>query len=299
MSKHLPDTFSIKGTGVALVTPFDTKGHIDFEGLGRVLKHTAGHVDYFVVMGTTAESVTLDKGERIQVLEFVKKNNPNGLPIIYGIGGNNTANVISDIKNTNLEGVGAILSVCPYYNRPSQRGLHHHFSLIADESPVPLILYNVPGRTASNLQAATTVSLADHPNIIGVKEASGDFQQVMNIIHDKPEGFSVVSGDDLLTLPLLSIGVEGVISVLANALPQYFSKMMEAFNSGNINAARENLFKTLKLNPLMYEESNPVGVKQLLAEMGICENHVRPPLYTASEELKEKIKSAYTDLGLN
>ena len=289
MPKHLPDTTTIKGTGVALVTPFDKTGKIDFKGLSNVLTHTSKHVDYFVVMGTTAESVTLNKEERIQVLDYVKKNNTENLPIIYGMGGNNTAQILEDIRNTNLEGVFAILSVCPYYNKPSQRGLRHHFTEIADNSPVPIVLYNVPGRTSCNLTAETTLYLANHPNIIGTKEASGNLEQVMNIIIDKPEDFVVVSGDDLLTLPMLSIGAEGVISVLANAYPLYFKQMIEAFHSGEMGKAQEQLYKYLKLNPLMYEESNPVGVKQLLYELGICEYHVRPPLFEASDELKSKI----------
>ncbi|MDH5603413.1 MAG: 4-hydroxy-tetrahydrodipicolinate synthase [Cyclobacteriaceae bacterium] len=289
MPKHSPDTTTIKGTGVALVTPFDKTGNIDFKGLSNVLTHTSKYVDYFVVMGTTAESVTLNKEERIQVLNFVKENNPEGLPIIYGMGGNNTAQILEDIKHTNLEGVFALLSVCPYYNKPSQRGLRHHFTEIANNSPIPIVLYNVPGRTSCNLTAETTLFLANHENIIGTKEASGNLEQVMNILLDKPEDFVVVSGDDLLTLPMLSIGAEGVISVLANAYPHYFSEMIAAFNSGNMAKAREQLYKFLKLNPLMYEESNPVGVKQLLSELGICEHFVRSPLYEASDELKSKI----------
>src|SRR5688572_25908548 len=205
------------GTGVALVTPFDSTGAIDYKALKKLLAHTAKGVDYYVVMGTTGESVTVSSEEKKKVLEFVKANNSKGLPIVYGIGGNNTQNVLDTIKATNLKGVDAILSVSPYYNKPSQEGIYQHFAAVADASPLPLILYNVPGRTGSNLTAETTLRLAQHKNIIGVKEASGNLEQCMKISKYMPKDFLLFSGDDLIIIPLYSIGGKGVISVLANA----------------------------------------------------------------------------------
>ena len=207
------------GIGVALVTPFEANGEIDFPSLKKVLNHTSGNVDYFVVMGTTGESVTLSKEEKKQVLDFVLKNNPRKLPIVYGIGGNNTAAVLEEIQQTDLSQVDALLSVSPAYNKPSQEGIIRHFYSLADQTPVPIILYNVPGRTASNLTAHTILRLAEHKKIVGVKEASGNLEQCMKIVKEKPSDFMLISGDDLLTLPIYAIGGVGVISVLANAYP--------------------------------------------------------------------------------
>jgi 4-hydroxy-tetrahydrodipicolinate synthase len=281
------------GTGVALVTPFDSTGAIDYKSLKRLLTHTAKGVDYYVVMGTTGESVTVSSAEKQDVLNFIKKNNTAKLPIVYGIGGNNTQAVLDTIKNTDLTGVDAILSVSPYYNKPSQEGIYQHFIAIADASPLPIILYNVPGRTASNLTAETTLRLAAHKNIIGIKEASGNLEQCMRIAKSKPKDFLLISGDDLLTVPLYAIGGKGVISVLANALPIPFKKMKEFAFAGNYEKASQHQFSLLEINGPMYEESNPVGVKQLLSELGVCGNHVRLPLIPASEGLKKKISKAY------
>ncbi len=282
------------GTGVALVTPFDESGHIDFASLKKVLIHTARGVDYFVVMGTTGESVTLSKDEKKKVLAFVLKNNRRKLPIVYGIGGNNTAAVIDEILQTDLSQVDALLSVSPYYNKPSQEGIIHHFLQVADVSPVPVILYNVPGRTASNLTAETILRLAKHKNIAGVKEASGNLEQCMKIAKEKPSDFMLISGDDLLTLPLYAIGGVGVISVLANAYPLVFKKMKTHALRGDFTKARQELFKLVDLNAPMYEEGNPVGVKQLMEEMGICSAQVRLPLLPASVKLAEKIRFLYS-----
>jgi 4-hydroxy-tetrahydrodipicolinate synthase len=244
-------------------------------------------------MGTTGESVTVNADEKKQVLEFVRRNNPSGLPIVFGIGGNNTQNVIDIIGTTDLSGVDAILSVSPYYNKPSQEGIFQHFSRIADASPVPIILYNVPGRTSSNITAETTLRLAEHPNIVGVKEASGNLEQCMKIAQKKPKDFLLISGDDLLTVPIYSIGGKGVISVLANALPVTFRKMKEFSFAGQFEKASKEQFSLLEINGPMFEEANPVGIKQLLKEIGICENFVRLPLIEASEGLKQKIRNAY------
>ncbi len=277
------------GTGVALVTPFDEDKQVDFRGLKKLLAHTAKGVDYYVVMGTTGESATINKEEKKKVLSFVKENNSKKLPIVYGIGGNNTQEIIEAVKETDLRGVDAILSVSPYYNKPSQEGIFRHFKAIADESPVPIILYNVPGRTASNLTSETTLRLAKHPNIIGIKEASGNLEQCMKIVKEKPKGFMLISGDDMLTIPLYSIGAVGVISVLANAFPVIFKKIKEFSFSGNFSKASAEQFKLLEINGPMYEEGNPVGVKHVLKRMNICRNIVRLPLVSASESLQKKI----------
>jgi 4-hydroxy-tetrahydrodipicolinate synthase len=280
----------LHGTGVALVTPFLDNGSVDFKSLGKLLKHTAKGVDYFVVMGTTGESVTTTADEKNVVLQYVIQHNPGNLPVVYGIGGNNTQHVISTIKNTEFTGVLAILSVSPYYNKPSQEGIYQHFVAIANASPVPVILYNVPGRTSSNISAETTLRLAAHPNIIGVKEASGNLEQCMIIAKNKPKDFMLISGDDLLTVPIYAIGGHGVISVLANALPRTFKKIKEYALAGNYEKASKELFTLLEINGPMYEEANPVGIKHLLKELGICGNYVRQPLLPASPALQDKIR---------
>jgi 4-hydroxy-tetrahydrodipicolinate synthase len=257
------------------------------------LLHTAKGVDYFVVMGTTGESVTLNKEEKKSVLKFVIENNPKKLPIVYGIGGNNTQNVIEEIKSTDLKGVYALLSVSPYYNKPSQEGIYQHFMAIAKASPVPIILYNVPGRTASNLTAETTMRLAKNKKIIGIKEASGNLEQCMHIAKIKPEDFLLLSGDDMLTLPIYSIGGVGIISVLANAYPIIFKKIKEYAFAGNYAKAQTELFKLLEINSPMYEEGNPVGLKYLLKLMGIGNGKVRLPLVSASSVLQTKINAAF------
>jgi 4-hydroxy-tetrahydrodipicolinate synthase len=277
------------GTGVALVTPFTSRGAVDYKGLQRLLNYTAKGVDYYVVMGTTGETATLSPEEKNEVLAFVKAKNKKGLPIVYGIGGNNTQEVLNVLAQTDLQGVDALLSVSPYYNKPSQEGIYQHFVAIANKSKVPVILYNVPGRTASNLTAATTLRLAQHKNIIGIKEASGNMEQCMKIVAEKPADFMLISGDDVLTVPLYSIGSVGVISVLANAYPGIFRKMKTLAQSNQFAKARAEQFKLLAINGPMYEEGNPVGVKCVLQQLGVCEAHVRLPLVSASEVLKKKI----------
>lgn len=286
---------ALYGTGVALVTPFDEEGNIDFASLKRLLVHTAKGVDYYVVQGTTGESATLTKEEKRKVLSFVIQNNRKKLPIVYGIGGNNTAQVLEEIEATDFKHISAILSVSPYYNKPSQEGIVHHFNFVADSSPVPVILYNVPGRTASNLAATTTLRLARHKNILGVKEASGNLEQCMKIAKEKPAGFMLISGDDLLTLPIYAIGGVGVISVLANAFPVTFRKMKNHAFAGDYAKAQKELFKLVDINGPMYEEGNPVGVKQVLHEMGICGPNVRLPLVQASDSLVRKIREIYAE----
>ncbi|MDZ7647924.1 MAG: 4-hydroxy-tetrahydrodipicolinate synthase [Cytophagales bacterium] len=286
----------LTGTGVALVTPMSSQGEIDFVSLKKLLAHTAQGVDYYVVMGTTGESATLSKEEKKKVLTFVRENNKKNLPIVYGIGGNNTQSVIEEIKSTDLTGVDALLSVSPYYNKPPQEGVYQHFKAIANKSPIPIILYNVPGRTASNLTAETTLRLSRHKNIIGIKEASGNLEQCMKIAREIPKDFLLISGDDLLTLPIYTMGGVGVISVLANALPWVFNKIKNGVQNGKLVQAQAAQLSLLDINAPMYEEGNPVGVKFLLSLMGVCEPHVRLPLIRASNSLQKKIRQLYAQL---
>ncbi|MCZ6519893.1 MAG: 4-hydroxy-tetrahydrodipicolinate synthase [Bacteroidetes bacterium] len=286
------------GTGVALVTPFNRDLTIDWEGLTNLLEHTISNgVDYLVAMGTTGESATTTFQEKMQVLEFVTKNNNSNKPIVFGLGGNNTQSILESIKNTDFGAVDAILSVSPYYNKPTQPGLIEHYRSLADTSPVPVIIYNVPGRTSSNITADTTIELAQHPNIIGVKEASGNLDQCIKIAKYTPDDFLLISGDDLLTVPLISIGACGAISVLANALPKIFSQMVSLALNGNYVESRKYLNRIYDINPLMYVESNPVGVKQALQLLGICKNYVRSPLLPASQELQKEITSRLKKLN--
>lgn len=286
---------NLVGTGVALVTPFDQHGAIDYKSLKKLLRHTAnGGVDYYVVMGTTGESATLSRDEKNEVLRFVLDNNPRKLPIVFGVGGNDTRHVLEDLQATDFSGVNAILSVCPYYNKPSQEGVVQHFLAVAEAAPVPLIIYNIPGRTGTNITAETMLRLAGHPRIAAVKEASGNLEQCMRIAHGKPKDFLLLSGDDMMTVPLYSIGARGVISVLANAFPRAFARMKKYALEGQFAKASREKFRLLELNPLMYAEGNPTGVKQLLSEMGICGPYTRLPMTPASETLREKIAEAYT-----
>lgn len=285
------------GTGVALVTPFDRNGDVDFNGLNKLLKHTATGVDYYVVMGTTGESATVTKEEKLAILDFVKQNNPKKLPIVYGIGGNNTAEIINQINDTNLKGVSALLSVSPYYNKPSQEGIYQHFTMVAAVSPVPVLLYNVPGRTGSNLTAETTLRLAQHENIIGIKEASGNLEQCMRIVQNMPKDFMLISGDDLITVPLMGMGGVGVISVLANAFPIVFKNMVAAAFKKDFQKASAETFKLLDINGPMYEEGNPTGIKYVLELMDICKRDVRLPVVPPSPSLEKKIKAIYSNMS--
>ncbi|MEQ9412888.1 MAG: 4-hydroxy-tetrahydrodipicolinate synthase, partial [Cyclobacteriaceae bacterium] len=235
------------------------------------------------------ESATLSHDEKLAVLDFVKKHNPKKLPIVYGIGGNNTQQVVASIKEAPLKGVDAVLSVSPYYNKPSQEGIFQHFKAIAAASPLPIVLYNVPGRTASNITAATTLRLAALPKIIAVKEASGNIEQCLTIASRKPKDFLLISGDDLLTSSFYAMGGAGVISVLANAFPQIFKSMKDYSAKGDFKRSALEQFKLLDINGPMYEEGNPVGVKLVLRELGVCEEYTRLPLTTASKSLEKRI----------
>lgn len=285
-----------KGTGVALVTPFNKDLSVDYDGLEKLISHTASHVDYFVVQGTTGESATTTEEEKVEILKFVIKKNDGQLPIVYGIGGNNTQHCLQQIKVADYDSVKAILSVSPYYNKPSQEGIYQHYKALADACPVPIILYNVPGRTGSNINAETCLRLAEHENIVGVKDASCNFPQLMQIAKYKPEDFCLISGDDLVTVPMISIGGCGVISVMANAFPDIFKMMVDAALQSDYPKAQAELFKLLEITPLMFEEGNPVGIKELLNQMNVCEPHVRMPLAQASSSLKRRIKQQLEDM---
>lgn len=281
------------GTGVALVTPFAKDLSVDYAGWRHLLDFCIdGGVEYLVVNGTTGESPTTTAAEKAELLRVAKEHVAGRVPLVYGIGSNDTATAIELLRTTDLHGVAAILSASPAYNKPSQAGLVAHYQHLADASPLPLILYNVPGRTASNISAETTLRLAQHPNIIGIKEASGLMEQCLTIAAHKPKDFLLLSGDDMLTPALIACGGEGVISVLANAFPKRFSELTRAALTGNFAAAREGLFRLLPLNPLMYEESNPVGVKAALEGLGVCRAAVRLPLLEATEGLKDRIRKA-------
>lgn len=283
----------LKGTGVALVTPFHDDCSIDFSGLKNLIDYVIeGGVDYLVVLGTTGESATLTPAEKKQVLTACLEFNNGRVPVVYGVGGNNTQAVLNDISNTDFTGISAILSVSPFYNKPSQAGIIAHYTAIADNCPVPVILYNVPGRTMSNMTAATTVRLADHPNIIGMKEASGNLEQCMEIAAKKPKDFLLISGDDLMTKAMYSIGGCGVISVLANALPATFKSICHGSEKESLKAA----FSLLDFNSLMYVEGNPVGIKNLLMHMGICGDQLRLPMLRASLDLNHQIKTLHQKL---
>ncbi|WP_128543604.1 4-hydroxy-tetrahydrodipicolinate synthase [Larkinella soli] len=281
-----------KGVGVAMVTPFNADLSIDYAGFGRLIQHISdGGVDYFVLQGTTGESPTVGKSEKKELLRFLKENNTRQLPIVYGVGGNDTSEVVETIKSTDFQGVDAILSVCPYYNKPGKRGVIEHFTRIAEASPVSVILYNIPPRTGINMSAETICTLAQHPNIIGVKEASCIIEQCMEIVRDKPEDFLLISGDDVQAVPIISIGGSGVMSVIANAFPTKFSGMIHAALQGDFGFASRELGHFLRIDPLLYEEGNPVGVKKILEILGITGSGVRLPLYTASDDLGERMKT--------
>ncbi|WP_299821424.1 4-hydroxy-tetrahydrodipicolinate synthase [uncultured Pontibacter sp.] len=280
----------LRGTGVALVTPFKEDLSVDYDALTRLLTFVIdGGVNYIVVNGTTAESVTTSTEEKAEILRVIKKQVNGRVPLVYGIGGNHTQQVLDTVASTDLEGITAILSVSPYYNKPSQQGIYQHYVQIANASPVPVILYNVPGRTGSNVTADTTLKLALHENIIGIKEASGNLEQCMAIAKHKPADFMLISGDDLLTIPMAAFGAEGVISVLANAFPEKFSKMIALALDNNFKEASALLNDFVDLNPLMYEEGNPVGVKAVLERFGVCSPYVRLPLIEASAGLKDRL----------
>lgn len=283
---------NFKGTGVAIVTPFKSDKSVDYDALEKLVEHLIQNgIDYLVVQGTTGESVTLTKKEKADTLAFVIKINNNRLPVVLGLGGNCTQTIVDALKTTDFTGVDAILSVSPYYNKPTQEGIYQHYKAIAEASPLPIILYNVPGRTSSNILASTTLRLAnDFNNIIAVKEASGNLEQCMEIIKNKPSNFLVISGDDALTLPIIASGGNGVISVLANAFPKGFSAMVNAALNGNIKEAQDLHYKHFDIIHYLFCEGNPAGIKATLKILGITDDAVRLPLVNVSETTYNKIK---------
>lgn len=282
---------TLQGTGVAIVTPFLEDGSLDLRGLKKVVNFCIdGGVHYLVVLGTTGESVTLDKTEKQAVRQTVFEENAGRLPLVVGIGGNNTAGVAQELQETDLEGYEAVLSVSPFYNKPTQEGIYRHFNKLAQVSSKPIIVYNVPGRTSSNILPATVVRMAqDCPNIIGIKEASGDIRQVQKLIKTVPAGFMVISGDDFTALPSVLAGGSGVISVLAQAVPADFTKMISLGMSGHDKLAYSLHHKLRKGMELLFEEGNPAGIKAMLEHLKISGPSVRLPLVEASDELKANI----------
>jgi 4-hydroxy-tetrahydrodipicolinate synthase len=294
----MKDTKKFRGTGVAIVTPFKNDSSIDFAALGRVVNHViTGGVNYIVVMGTTGESVTLTKDEKKAIISYVVEVTDSRVPLVIGIGGNSTQEVINCVRHSNLTGVDGILSVAPYYNKPNQRGLYQHFKAIATCSPVPVIMYNVPGRTCSNISSDTCIELANEfENIVAVKEASGDIAQIMRIIKSKPDNFSVISGDDMLTIPIVASGGAGVISVLANAFPAATSELVTNALKSNYKSAREIQLRYLEMIELLFIDGNPAGVKAMLSIMGLCQNNLRLPLVPVNRTIYTRIQKAIEEV---
>ena len=282
------------GTGVALITPFKTDLSIDHNALATIVNYNIDNgIEYLVICGTTAESVTLTKQEKKDVITTIKKANAGRLPLVLGIGGNNTAEIIEEIESTDLTEMDAILSVSPYYTKPTQEGIYQHFKAISKVCPKPIILYNVPGRTSSNMLPATTLRLAkDFANIIGVKEAGNNFGQYLQLLKDKPDGFSIISGDDDLALGIVLAGGTGVISVLAQAFPKQFSNMIRLGLEGQVKEAYKLHFSLMDITAQIFEENNPAGIKAVFEALNLAQDTVRLPLVVASNPLKEKIKKS-------
>lgn len=282
-----------------MITPFKTDESIDFEALSRIVEHQIKNgTDYLVVCGTTAETPTLTEAEKDKVTRFVVDCVSGRLPIVLGVGGNCTKAVVDKITSIDLNGIDAILSVTPYYNKPSQEGLYQHYAAIAKASPLPIILYNVPGRTGINMLPATTLRLANEfTNICAVKEASGNFSQIDDIIKNKPDDFLVISGDDAITFPLITLGAVGVISVIGNAFPREFSRMVRLALEGDYDNARKIHYRFTELIELLFVEGNPAGVKSMLALMGFIENKLRLPLVPNTINTYEKIKFVLNQLN--
>lgn len=285
------------GTGVALVTPFKEDGSVDYKGLERLVEHQIENgINYLVVLGTTGEPATLSFEEKEQVKQCIVNVNKGRIPLVLGIGGNNTASVVGDILSTDLSEYAAVLSVSPYYNRPTQEGLYQHFSAIAKVSSKPIIVYNVPGRTGSNMEPDTVIRLAeDFENIIGVKEAKGDIVQALRLIKNKPDNFMVISGDDMIALPMVLAGGAGVISVIGQAFPKDFSTLIQHGLKGEMASANTLNYKLMDAIDLIFEEGNPGGIKTVLDSLQICSKHVRLPLVASSYDLQQKISNFVAD----
>lgn len=282
---------TLRGTGVAIVTPFTADLQVDYTALEKVIESLiAGGVEYIVTLGTTGETPVLESTEKIDIVNFTMDKIAGRIPVVVGIGGNNTAELIKDLHKYPLSKAIAVLSASPYYNKPSQEGIYLHYKALAEASPKPILLYNVPGRTGRNMSAATTLKLASVPNIVGIKEASGDMAQCMTILRDRPSDFLVVSGDDALALAQLACGMDGVISVAANAYPAEFSNMVRTCLSGNFAAAKKINDPLIEAYELMFAENNPAGVKAFMAEKGLLENYLRLPGVPLSQSLQQAVK---------
>ncbi|MFT4876596.1 MAG: 4-hydroxy-tetrahydrodipicolinate synthase [Bacteroidia bacterium] len=282
-----------KGLGVAMVTPFNADGSIDYLGLEKLTTHLVdGGVNYLVVMGTTGENPTINNEEQQAILQKVKEINARRLPIVFGIGGNSTAAVVERLKSKNLEGVDGILSVSPYYNKPSQEGIYQHYKAVSDATSLPVIMYNVPGRTGSLVSAETTLRIAQLPNIVCTKEASGSLDICMDVIRGAPEDFGVISGDDNYTMPYIAAGMQGVISVLGNAYPKEFSQMVNYALDGDFKNAKHLHYKLLPLMKAIFMDGNPGGVKYILSKMGICGNHFRLPVVPVNKATEKALDEA-------
>lgn len=282
------------GTGVALITPFNDDFSVDYKSLENIVEFTLSNgADFLVALGTTSEAPTLSQEEKDKVLRTIVNTANKRCPIMLGMGGNNTMSLLNSIKNQDFTGVDGVLSVVPYYNKPNQRGMKAHFEMVADNSPVPVVLYNVPGRVGVNLQASTCVELAQHPNIVAVKEASGNLQQIMEILRDKPSDFDVLSGDDGITQPMMALGAKGVISVAANGYPDLFCKMVKSMMNVDVKTALDIHYKTLKMNNLIFADGNPAGIKCLMAHRNLCKNVLRLPLVTVNENVKNDLENEF------
>lgn len=286
--------------GVALVTPFNEDETVDFNALGRLIDYQLKNgTDYLVVLGTTAETPTLTESEKEQIIQFIVDKVNGQIPIVLGVGGNNTKSVVEQVKNVDTRKIDAILSITPYYNKPSQEGLYQHYKAIAQASKLPIVLYNVPGRTGVNMTAATTLRLArEFSNIVGVKEASGNMTQMDEIIHGKPDNFVVISGDDAVTFPLITLGAVGVISVIGNAFPYEFSRMVRLALDGEYGSARKIHRQFNELFDLLFVDGNPAGVKSMLSMMGLINNRLRLPLVPTTINTFEKIKQVLDKLNV-
>ncbi len=289
-----------KGLGIALITPFKDDGSVDYDSLKRLVEYQISNgADFLCILATTGEAPCLTKEEKDKITEVIKDVNKGRVRILKYCGGNNTAAVVEEIKNTDWNGIDGILSICPYYNKPSQEGLYQHFKAISKASPLPIVLYNVPGRTGINMKPETTVRLAkDFPNIVGIKEASGSLEQIDEIIKNKPDNFDVISGDDALTFSMVASGAVGVISVIGNALPKQFSRMIRLEFNGEYEPARKIHHMFTELYSLLFVDGNPAGVKALLNDMGMIDNNLRLPLVPTTISTKEKMAKILKELQL-
>jgi len=290
---------SFIGTGVALVTPFKKDFSVDTAALTRITNHVIeGGVEYLVILGTTAESATLNAEEKEIVIQTILAANNSRVPMVLGVGGNNTAKVVEELKTRYLSPFAAILSVSPYYNKPTQEGIYQHFKAVSEASPIPVIVYNVPGRTSSNMLPDTVIRLAnDFKNIIGIKEAAGDIVQAMKLIQTKPEGFLVISGDDMITLPMVLAGGSGVISVIGEGFPKEFSEMVRLGLNKKVAEAYELHYKLADCIDMIFEQGNPAGIKEVFKHLGLSENTVRLPLVNVDENLSVKLQNFIKNLG--